>query len=116
MHHNCGKDACPHRLSRYKLEDLQRMSHLPITEMSLISLQPVYEMDEDGRCVFQPSIPTPFVQIPYLLEMKSLRKVVVDLYQALTDEDVEHLRELRDKNGVSLELVQSCSRYEETLK
>ena len=114
MHHNCKKEACAHRVSRYNLDDLQHINHLPITEINLNYLQPEYEIHDQGWCVFDPEYPLPFPQIPFMLQMKSLNTVVVNLYHALTDEDVMTLKDLRDLNGVNL-VLKHC-RYKETLE
>uniref|UniRef100_A0A7M5XH44 F-box domain-containing protein n=1 Tax=Clytia hemisphaerica TaxID=252671 RepID=A0A7M5XH44_9CNID len=105
MHSQCGKEMCVHRVSRYRLEDFQLMKHLPITELNLNCLQPEYEVLDNGLCYFYPEEPYHFPQIPYLLQMKSLNTVVVNLFQAVSDDNLESLRELRDKNGVNLVLV-----------
>ena len=104
FHSKCGKENCIHRVWRYRLEDFKQMKHLQITELNLNCLQTEYEVLGNGKCYFNPTEPYHFPQIPYLLQMKYLKTVVVNLFQAVCDEDLESLRELRDKNGVELVL------------
>lgn len=96
---------------RYKLEDLQILNHLPITKINMRSLQPDYEVDESGSCIFRSGHSVPFPQVAFLLEMKSLRKVTVNLwcsyFSGALPPEVSFLKELQSKNGVVLD-VSGC--------